>query len=482
MAHPVIRRMLAVSIALLVALAASSCGARSPESAATDWRSPEATAFLDSLQHRTFLYFWELGDTTRGLTPDRAPTPSFVSTGAMGFALTAYPIGAEHGWVTREAARERTLATFRFLWSAPQDSSSNPTGYRGFYYHFLDPASGRRFERVELSTMDTALLLGGVLFAQSYFDRDDPAEVELRALADSLVRRVDWRWAQPRPPVIALGWTPEGGHLPYDWRGYSEAMLLHVLALGSETHAVEPAAWSGWASGYRWGEFEGREHLGFGPLFGHQYTHCWIDFRGIRDSTMRARGLDYFENSRRATLAQRDYAVRNPGGWAGYGANVWGLTACDGPKDTLLTFGGRLRQFRTYSARGASFTSLEDDGTLAPTAAGGSIPFAPEIAIPALMEMRERWGAAVYGRYGFVDAFNPSLTTPMPLQHGRIVPGVGWFDTDWLGIDQGPILIMIENHRSGLVWERMRGNPTIVRGLRRAGFTGGWLDRAPAGR
>jgi hypothetical protein len=448
--------------------------------AGESWRSPAVEGFLDSLQQRTFLYFWELGDTTRGLTPDRAPAPSFVSTGAMGFALTAYPIGAEHGWVSREAAARRTLATFRFLWSAPQDSSPNPTGYRGFYYHFLDPATGRRFERVELSTMDTALLLGGVLFCQSYFDGNAAEEKSLRALADSLVRRVDWRWAQPRPPVIALGWNPESGHLPYDWRGYNEAMLLHVLALGSPTHAVGPETWSAWTSGYQWGTFEGQEHLGFAPLFGHQYSHAWIDFRGIQDSVMRARGMDYFENSRRATLSQRAYAIRNPGRWAGYGANVWGLTACDGPKDTTLMIGGRQRQFRTYSARGASFNHYEDDGTLSPTAAGGSVVFAPEIAIPALMEMHTRWGDHLVGRYGFFDAFNPSLTEPMPLQHGRIVPGVGWFDTDYLGIDQGPILIMIENLRTGLVWEHMKKNPTLVRGLRRAGFTGGWLDRAPA--
>ncbi|MEO5617857.1 MAG: glucoamylase family protein [Candidatus Eisenbacteria bacterium] len=475
------RRLIATSLPVLVAtLALLSCREIPDGGTGVSWRSDQIHGFLDTLQHRTFLYFWELGDTTRGLTPDRAPARSFVSTGAMGFALTAYPIGAEHRWVSRAAARERTLATFRFLWSAPQDSSSNAAGYRGFYYHFLDPVTGRRFERVELSTMDTALLLAGVLFCQSYFDRDDPAEAALRALADSLVHRVDWRWAQPRPPVIALGWNPESGHLPYDWRGYNEALLLHVLALGSPTHAVGPETWDAWTSRYRWGTFEGQEQLGFAPLFGHQYSHAWIDFRGIHDSYMRARGIDYFENSRRATLSQRAYAVRNPGAWAGYGARVWGLSACDGPKDTTLTLNGQRRSFRTYSARGASFTGVEDDGTLTPTAAGGSITFAPEIAIPALLEMRARWGDHLVGRYGFFDAFNPSLTEPMPVQHGRIVPGVGWFDTDYLGIDQGPILIMIENLRSGLVWKHMKKNPNIVRGLRRAGFTGGWLDRAPA--
>lgn len=477
-------RMLRLAIALalpavMVATSLASCRQRPASFSAAPRRSEEVEGFLDTLQHRTFLYFWELGDTTRGLTPDRAPTHSFVSAGAMGFALTAYPIGAEHGWVSREAARARTLATLRFLWTAPQDTTATATGYRGFFYHFLDPVSGRRFERVELSTMDTALLLGGVLFCQSYFDRAGHDEAAVRALADSIVRRVDWRWAQPRPPVITLGWSPEHGHLPYDWRGYNEAMLLQVLALGSPTHAVGPETWHAWTSGYRWGSFEGQEHLGFAPLFGHQYSHVWIDFRGIRDSVMRERGSDYFENSRRAALSQRAYAIRNPRGWAGYGADVWGLSACDGPKDTTLTIGGRQISLRTYAARGASFGRIEDDGTIAPTAAGGSVAFAPEIAVPALMTMRARWGDDVFGHYGFLDAFNPTLKEPMPLRHGRIVPGVGWFDTDYLGIDQGPILAMVENLRTGLVWDRMKRNPYVVRGLRRAGFTGGWLERAP---
>jgi hypothetical protein len=250
--------------------------------------------------------------------------------------------------------------------------------------------------------------------------------------------------------------------------------------MGSPTHPASPETWNGWVRGYRWGTFEGQEHLGFAPLFGHHYSHVWIDFRGIQDAYMKSKGIDYFENARRATLAQRAYAIRNPGGWAGYGTDVWGLTACDGPHDTTVTIGGRERSFRTYAARGASFTEIVDDGTIAPTAAGGSVVFAPEIAIPALMTMRARWGADLYGEYGFVDAFNPTLTQPMPTRHGRIVPGVGWFDTDYLGIDQGPILIMVENLRTGLVWERMKRNPHLVRGLRRAGFTGGWLDRAPA--
>lgn len=437
-------------------------------------------AFLDSLAHRTFLWFWEQGNPSNGMIPDRWPTESFVSVAAVGFGLTAYPIGAERGWITRAQAAERTLNTLRFFWAAPMDSTpTGVIGYRGLYYHFLEPATGHRFRDVELSTIDTALLLAGALFCQSYFDAAAPAEQEIRALADSIYFRADFRWTQVRPPTICLAWGPENGFEPYDWRGYNEAMILHILAIASPTHPVGPEAWSdSWLSRYRWGEFHGQEHVGFAPLFGHQYSHIWIDFRGIQDSYMREKGIDYFENSRRATLAQQAYAVANPAAWSGYAADCWGLTACDGPLDTAMTVNGRPRQFFTYRARGASFTETQDDGTLAPTAVGGSIPFAPEIAIPTLLALRTRYGEPLYGQYGFVDAFNPSWTTAVRTQHGRIVPGVGWFDTDYLGIDQGPILAQIENWRTGLVWTTLRRNPHIVRGLRAAGFTGGWLEGA----
>jgi hypothetical protein len=467
-------------ILFLAPLAALSC-APAP-SAAGAAGSRDDAAFLDDLQHRTFRFFWELSDPATGLTPDRAPTESFASVSATGFALTAYPIGVERGWVSREAAGRRVLDTLLFFWNAPQDTTrSGSTGTRGFFYHFLDPATGTRFGDVELSTMDTALFLAGALFCQSYFDGTEAREDSIRAYADSLYARADWRWASVRPPAIGHGWTPEEGFLPYDWKGYNEAMLVYLLALGSPTHAVEPEAWSAWTSRYRWGEFHGREHLGFGPLFGHQYTHVWVDFRGIRDEPMRDRGLDYFENSRRAVLAQRDYAIANPGGWAGYGPELWGLTACDGPVDRELEIGGTTRIFRTYSARGASFTGVNDDGTICPSAAAGSIAFAPEIVVPALVAMRDTYGDDLYAEYGFLDALNPTFRADVPVQHGRVDPELGWFDTDWLGIDQGPIVAMIENHRSGLVWRTMRRNAHLVRGLRRAGFGGGWLDESPEG-
>ena len=440
----------------------------------------DENAFLDDLQERTFRFFWDLADPRTGLAPDRAPTESFASVSATGFALTAYPIGVEHGWISREDGRRRVLDTLRHLWTAPQDTTaSGAAGWKGLFYHFVDPATGARFETVELSTVDTALLLAGALFCQSWFDGEEAEEDSIRALADSLYLRADWSWASPRPPAIGHGWVPEAGHLPYDWRGYNEAMLLYLLALGSPTHPVPAEAWDAWVSGYRWGEFHGIEHLGFAPLFGHQYTHVWIDFRGIRDAFGEEKGLDYFENSARAVLAQHAYALENPGGWEGYGARLWGLTACDGPVHGEFEIDGRRRRFETYWARGASFTEVRDDGTICPSAAAASLPFAPGIVMPTLRAMRQTYGDRLYGEYGFLDAFNPTFRLDIPVQHGRVDPALGWFDTDWLGIDQGPIVAMIENHRSGLVWLTMRRNPHVVRGLRAAGFRGGWLDSLP---
>jgi len=449
--------------------------------------TPNATesAFLDTLSRRTFDWFWETTNARNGLTPDRWPTKSFSSVAAVGFALTAYPIGVERGWVAREAARERVLTTLRFFWRAPQGPQpTGVTGYKGFFYHFLDMDTGLRFEHVELSTIDTALLLGGVLACREYFDGSDAGDVEVRALADSLYRRVDWQWALGGRSLVSMGWHPEAGQPNHDangfilttWHGYMEAMLLYALALGSPTHPVDRSAWRTWTTTYRWDTFHGQTFVQFAPLFGHQYSHLWIDFRGIQDEYMRGKGIDYFENSRRATLSQRAYAIANPGGWRDYSADVWGLTASDGPLDSTLTIDGKTRQFHTYWARGAGTDEINDDGTIVPTAAGGSVPFAPEVAIPALEAMRTRYGDDIFTRYGFVDAFNPTLREPGPrVTQGRLVPGKLWADTDHLGIDQGPIIAMIENWRSDFVWRLMRKDPYVVTGLCRAGFTGGWL-------
>ncbi len=475
----VARRRLAI---LALAGALGACRPTAPPVPAAAQAAPRAAgheAFLDDLERRTFAYFHELVDPQNGLVPDRAPTPSFSSVAAVGFALTAWPIGVERGWIGREEAVAKTLTTLRFFRDAPQGPEpAGRTGYRGFFYHFLDMETGRRFETVELSTIDTTLLLAGMLFAQSYFDRPDAAETEIRAAAEEIYRRVDWRWAAERgPPRVSMGWRPENGFIDYDWRGYNEAMILYVLALGAPAaeRRIEPAAWQAYTSTYQWREFYGYEHVNFAPLFGHHYSHAWIDFRGIQDEWMRGRGSDYFENSRRAALAQQAYAADNPEGWTGYGAALWGLSACDGPLDATLVVDGRRRTFFTYAARGAAATEVRDDGTITPAAAAGSLPFAPEAALPALAAMHERFGAHLSGRWGFFDAFNLTLREPHPVRHGEVVPGVGWFDTDALGIDQGISLVMIENYRSGLVWKVMRRNPHIRRGLERAGFRGGWL-------
>jgi hypothetical protein len=449
-------------------------------------REPQAVLFdpfLSELEERTFRYFWETANPKNGLIPDRYPTPSFASIAAVGFGLTAYPIGVERHYVTRAEARERVLVTLRFFLRAPNE--------HGFFYHFLDMKTGARANDSEVSTVDTALLLAGVLFCQSYFDTQNPHEVQIRKLADEIYRRVDWTWAQARPPVVALAWTPENGFSGIDWQGYNEAMLVYLLALGSPTHPISPQAWTMWTSTYdqHWGTLYDQTYLSFGPLFGHQYSHVWVDFRGIRDAYMRKHGLDYFENSRRATYTQRRYAIANPRHWQAYGKNIWGISASDGP-GASEPYEGRETSFLHYAARGVGVGRIVDDGTIAPTAAISSLPFAPEIVVPATLEMYHRFGSAIYSSYGFLDAFNASYRNPTdPLAPAQApaagAPGpeaakgyTGWVDPDYIGIDQGPILAMIENYRSDLVWRVMRSDPYLRQGLERAGFSGGWL--APA--
>src|SRR6185503_9673601 len=317
-----------------------------------------------------------------------------------------------------------------------------------------------------LSTVDTTLLMAGVLFAGGYFDQDEPDETEIRKIADDLYRRVNWPWAIAVNPDIRMAWSPElefGGH---DWRGYNEAMLVFIMAWGSRTYPGSRHGWDAWTSDYylSWGTLEGQTHLTFGPMFGHQFTHIWIDLRGIKDEFMWPQGIDYFENSRRAVLAQRAYAIRNPLDWKGYGPNIWGLSACDGPGDHELTYLGQKRKFWSYTARGVGLVETRDDGTIAPTAVLASLPFAPEVVIPAAQTMHQRYGRYLYGKYGLVDAFNPSFDYDVPLRHGRRVRGQGWFDTEYLAIDQGPIISMIENYRSELIWTVMKRNEHIRRG------------------
>jgi hypothetical protein len=425
--------------------------------------------FLDTLQERTLRYFLETTPAS-GLAYDRYPSSSPSSIGAVGFALTCYPIAVERGLSRRAEAAQRVRNTLLFLLQIPQGNSrAGIGGYKGFFYHFLDVRDGTRVWNCELSTVDTGLMLMGALFCQSYFNRPDSVEDGIRALADTLYRRVDWLWAANGAEGISHAWWPEKGFNTTRWRGYDESAFLMFLALGSPTHPVPETIWPFWTGPNIWAQYQGFEFISFGPMFGHHYSHCWIDFRGIRDSYARSKGIDYFENSRRATYSQRIYGSKNVDGFRGFSDSIWGLTACDGPNDTTFSVDGRLRTFHGYSARGASFDWVMNDGTIAPTAAGGSVAFAPEICIPALKAMRLVHGDSLFRRYGFADAFNPTYVTPRS-------PG-GWYDPDHIGIDQGPIAIMIENLRSGFVWEVMKRNPHIVRGLRRAGFSGGWMGQ-----
>ncbi|QBG88427.1 glucoamylase family protein [Xanthomonas oryzae] len=440
---------------------------------------PPLPPLFSDIERRTFQFFWDTTNELNGLAPDRFPSRPFASIASVGFALTAYPIGIENGWISRNQAIDRTLTTLKFFRDAPMGpQKTGRAGYKGFYYHFLDMQQGNRYDSwVELSSVDTALLMMGVLFTQSYYDGEDPREKEIRQIADTLYKRVDWRWLQPRAPLISMGWFPESGFINHDWMGYNEAMMLYILALGSPTHGVDPDAWTSWTRTYNndWGVYQGQEYLSFGPLFGHQYSHVWIDFRDIQDQYMRERGIDYFLNSRRATLAQRDYAIDNPMKWKDYGENVWGLTASDGPQNTSQEYRGEQRQFRHYSSRGAGLRENFDDGTIVPSAAISSIVFAPEVVISATEEMHKRYGDFLYSSYGFLDSFNPSFNYDIPLKTGRMVPDRGWVASDYIAIDQGPILAMIANYQNEFVWNVMKKNPYIRAGLERAGFTGGWL-------
>jgi hypothetical protein len=435
---------------------------------------------LSDTQQRTFNFFWQTTDAVRGLAPDFSPGTPPASIAAMGFALTAIPVGIEHGWITRAQGVERALNTLSFLRDAPQGGAAQGmSGFHGFFYHFLDMSSGTRYGNSELSSIDTALLLMGARSCGQYFTGSDASESSIRSITDLLCERVEWRWFQNGTAGISLGWRPETGFMSTNWRGYNEAIPIFLLALGSTANAVGPAAWADWTSTYpqSWGTLQGIEHLTFGPLFGHQYTQVWVDMRGIRDAYMSAKGLDYFENSRRAVLSQQSYGTSNPLGWQGYAQDCWGLSACDGPADALLIYNGRLRRFHTYAGRGVGLESSDDydDGTLTPTAPIGSLPFAPDLAKPAIAAMYRKYGAAIYGEYGFLDSFNPSFQFNVALQSGRLVNGLGWVDTRYYGINQGPIIAMIENLRSGLFWNLSRTDPVLRKGLQAAGFTGGWL-------
>lgn len=418
----------------------------------------EEIKFLDTLQYKTFLFFWHECNEENGLVKDRSTEDSPSSIAATGFAIPAWAIGAEKKWITRHQAAQRTLNLLEFLFTSEQSEHSFATGYKGFYYHFLNMKSGKREWNCELSSIDTGLLFAGIIFAKNYFDSSNEIETKIRQLSEQILRRADWKFFtlpqnHKMPYSICLGWTPEQQFHPWGWHGYNEALILYIIAAGLGMENVDKG-YETWLSTYQWDEpYNGLAHVVFPPLFGHQYSHMFVDFRNLADSFMKKKGIDYFENSRRAVYTQRQYAKENPKGWVGYDSLIWGITACDGPG---FTKGGT--EFLGYAGRGTSGRKLNyfDDGTIAPTAAGGSIVFAPEIVIPTLLNFKQKYGdRGLWGKYGFVDAFN--LTAD-------------WFGKDYLGIDQGPIIIMIENFKNEFVWKFVMKDPIIVNGLKKLGF------------
>lgn len=428
-------------------------------------------ADLERLQRDSFNYFVRETNPLNGLVIDKTAPNWPASIAATGLALASYPVGVERGFMSRSAAVERTLATLRFFWNSPQGPEPDATGYRGFYYHFLDMQTGRRAWASELSTIDTTLLLAGALTAAMYFAADTVDEQEIRTLADALYGRADWVWAQNNAATVTHGWKPESGFLSYRWEGYDEGLLLYILALGSPTHPLHRASYAAWSDTYRWESFYGYEYLHAGPLFTHQFSHIWVDFRGIRDSFMRTKDIDYFENSRRATYVQREYARMNPLKFAHYGEHCWGLTASEGPGPATITVGGVAREFFDYVARGVP--DGPDDGTIAPWSVAASLPFAPEIALPVLDYCIHDVKLTESTHYGFKASFNPAYPAESGDPHGWVSP---WH----FGLNEGPTVLMVENYRTELLWRLMKTCPYIVAGLRRAGFDGGWLSGSPA--
>lgn len=422
-------------------------------------------SMLERLQKDGFGYFLDQTNPTNGLVRD-CTRPGFpASIAAVGFGLAAYPISVERGFLSRSEAVDRTLTTLRFLWKSPQGTEPDAAGYQGFYYHFLDMDTGRRAWNCELSTIDTVLLLAGALVAGLYFDRNAAAEEEIRELTDALYCRANWQWAQNGELTVTHGWTPESGFLPFRWAGYNEATILYLFGLGSPTFPLPSESYAAYTSTYSWKRVYSFDYVYAGPLFIHQYSHVWVDFRGIQDTFMRAKGIDYFENSLRAIRVHHEYAIRNPLQFSHHCDCCWGLTASDGPGPATLIIDGVERRFYDYLARGAPYGP--DDGTIAPWAAVASLPFIPEIVLPTIEHMIQLGVGPTCCPYGLAASFNPTY----PYQSGTI----GWVSPWNYGLNQGPLVLMVENYRTGLIWSLMRRCPYVVSGLRRAGFSGGWL-------
>jgi hypothetical protein len=391
---------------------------------------------LEDLSKRNFKFFWEQADPKTGLVPDRAGSDGnaphaadsthVASVASTGFGLAALCSADSRGWITPKAARERARLTLSFLLkSAPQE--------HGFFYHFIDARTGARAWNSEVSSIDTALLLTGALTARQCFADD----AEIVSLATKIYERVDFPWMlQGEPPLLSMGWKPESGFIPARWDTYSEHMMLDLLAIGSPTHRVAPGVWDHWRRDIV--SYSSFTYIaGDKPLFIHQYSQAYVDFRDKHD----AHHIDYFQNSATATLAQRAFFVELSTEFPTYSKDIWGVTASDSAHG--------------YIAWGAPPRDPAIDGTVVPCAAGGSLMFTPEESIAALRAMKKLYGRKIYGRYGFVDAFNPAT---------------GWTDTDVIGIDQGITLLSAENLRGGKIWGWFMKNPEIGRAMTAVGF------------
>lgn len=376
-------------------------------------------ALLDEIARRAFAYLWNEANPRSGLIRDRSTPGAPASIAAVGFGLSAIPIGVERGWISREEGYERALRTLTAF------ASGQVAGYRGFFYHFVDMETGHRVWASELSSIDTALFIAGALTVGSYF-----AGTEVAELADALYAAVEWDWMRNGRTTLSMGWKPETGFLPYHWNHFDESLLLYVLAIGSPTHPVPAAAWHAVARPWR----DGVIAAPGGTLFVYQYPLAWLDLRHVRDAY-----ANYWENAVRAAVRNREFTRARADAYASYAGDVWGLSASDGP------FG-----YRAYGAEEGNH-----DGTIAPYASAASVPLVPDLALRSIRGMLERYGTLVWGRYGFVSAFNADL---------------GWYSDAYLGIDLGITLLMIENYRTGLVWNLFMRHPAVQAALQLIGF------------
>ncbi len=390
--------------------------------------SPEDDQFLNDVEAASFLFFWEQGSPNTGMVKDRCNVHTTTgqspasSIAATGFGLTALCIGAQRGFISSGQALERVFVTLRFLWKKLPN-------HRGFFYHFANFETGERMWDSEISSIDTAILLCGVLTCREYFRHPAVAQ-----LVDLIFGRVDWTWLSEDTSLLTHGWTPEVGFLPSRWDDYSELMMMYLLGMGSSSHPLSQETWNAWKR--LTFEYDGKRYIGsFAPLFVHQYSQAWFDFRGKRDKY-----ADYFQNSVTATEVHKEFCLELAKQFPDYSEDLWGISASDSEHG--------------YVVWGGPPATGPIDGTVVPSAPGGSLPFLPADTLRVLKTIRSRFPAA-WTKYGFVNAFNPLKN---------------WYDSDVIGIDTGIILVMAENLRTGFVWNTFMKTAEAQRGMQRAGL------------